>query len=137
MVELNDLIGVPFKNGGRDKSGYDCYGLAIEVYRRYGIELPDYTISAIDAARIDQEVATQKPFWVEVDRDHLIVPTMVVMRFNFGPLVNHTGVYIGNGLMIHTIQKRQVHVVSINDGYWSRRIAGFYVHPSQIKGEDK
>lgn len=40
-IELNDLIGIPYKDHGRDASGYDCYGLAIEVARRYGYKLND------------------------------------------------------------------------------------------------
>ena len=49
----DDLIGVPFVDGGRDaKSGLDCWGLVKEVFRRQGYEVPDYHISAIEAADI-------------------------------------------------------------------------------------
>lgn len=41
MIEINDLIGVPYKDHGRDKTGYDCYGLCIEVARRAGYRLDD------------------------------------------------------------------------------------------------
>ena len=42
-MNFNDLIGVPFKNRGRDiQDGFDCYGLVKEVYRRYGHEIPEY-----------------------------------------------------------------------------------------------
>ncbi|MCQ2486120.1 MAG: C40 family peptidase [Clostridia bacterium] len=41
MIELNDLIGTPYKDHGRDASGFDCYGLAIEVSRRFGYKLDD------------------------------------------------------------------------------------------------
>lgn len=40
-IFINDLLGVPYKDHGRDASGYDCYGLAIEVARRYGYQLND------------------------------------------------------------------------------------------------
>lgn len=39
----NSLIGVPFRFGGRDKSGVDCVGLVIVFYRLLGIDL-----SAVD-----------------------------------------------------------------------------------------
>ena len=43
MINYTDLIGVPFVNRGRDKNtGFDCYGLVKEVYRRYGYEIPEY-----------------------------------------------------------------------------------------------
>lgn len=41
-IEINDLIGTPYRDHGRDiKTGLDCYGLAIEVARRYGYKLKD------------------------------------------------------------------------------------------------
>ena len=43
MIDYSDLIGVPFKNQGRDKNiGLDCYGLVMEVYKKLGIQLPEY-----------------------------------------------------------------------------------------------
>lgn len=41
MIEINDLLGAPYKDHGRDVSGFDCYGLAIEVARRFGYKLND------------------------------------------------------------------------------------------------
>lgn len=47
MIKYDDLVGIPFRHKGRDaKVGLDCFGLAMELYRRNGIELidpvPDY-----------------------------------------------------------------------------------------------
>lgn len=36
-----DLIGIPFKAGGRSKRGIDCAGVASEILRRLGVEVPD------------------------------------------------------------------------------------------------
>ena len=56
-IKLDDLIGLPFIDGGRDPSvGFDCWGLSTEVFRRYGIELPDYKISCEDASRISRQI---------------------------------------------------------------------------------
>lgn len=41
-VEIKDLIGARFKSHGRTvAAGYDCYGLAIEISKRFGHSLPD------------------------------------------------------------------------------------------------
>jgi len=40
--EYLDLLGVPFKRGARGPDAYDCYGLAIEMFRRAGVVLPDF-----------------------------------------------------------------------------------------------
>ena len=41
IPDLSDLIGVPFTNHGSSVNGFDCYGLAIEVERRFGHKLYD------------------------------------------------------------------------------------------------
>lgn len=42
MIDVADLIGIPYKEKGRSKEeGFDCYGLAIEVMKRTGHILPD------------------------------------------------------------------------------------------------
>ena len=45
--------GVPFIDGGRDLSGWDCAGLVINAFRYcLGIELPDLAgVSALDATK--------------------------------------------------------------------------------------
>ena len=54
MGKLNDLIGGRFVNGGRSVAkGLDCWGLVMEVFRRYGVELPDFTVDAFACIAID------------------------------------------------------------------------------------
>lgn len=46
MIDVSDLIGVKYQGFGRSKeTGFDCYGLAIEVERRFGKELRDVIYS--------------------------------------------------------------------------------------------
>ena len=42
-LDISDLLKVPYKEAGRDKKGFDCYGLVIEVSKRLGHELVDFT----------------------------------------------------------------------------------------------
>lgn len=37
----DDLLAVPYKENGRDMSGMDCYGFAIECFSRVGKKLKD------------------------------------------------------------------------------------------------
>ena len=41
MIDVSDLIGVPYLDYGRTLEGLDCYGLAIEVEKRFGKKLQD------------------------------------------------------------------------------------------------
>lgn len=124
-IRLDDLIGVPFIDGGRDAAvGFDCWGLSIEVFRRYGIALPDYKISCEDASCINSQINTQKPYWQRCEGE-LPVPALVVIRF--ASYCDHTGVYIGQGRFIHTRQEVGVNIDRIAHPAWSRRIEGFYI----------
>ena len=131
---ITELIGVPFKDGGRDyKDGLDCYGLAKEVFKRYGITLPEFTVCCEDSDRIDGTIAEQRPLWVRCGEDkNLPVPSLVVIRFNQAVFCNHTGVYIGNGMFIHTRQKIGVNIEPIDSLVWKRRIEGFYVPSKEV-----
>lgn len=40
-MKYDDLLNIPFRRFGRDKSGFDCYGLALECCRRAGTPLRD------------------------------------------------------------------------------------------------
>ncbi len=119
-----DLLGKLFVNGGRGPDAYDCYGLAQEVFRRHGIELPDYRVSCEDASRINATIEQEKPLWTELDIP--VVPCLVVLRFN-SRFYNHVGVYIGKGRFIHTAKKTGVRIDRINDVYWKNRIEGYYL----------
>lgn len=55
---LADLIGVPYKENGRDLKGLDCYGLAIEVCKRYGKTLKDVYYNNHDIELADKYAPT-------------------------------------------------------------------------------
>ncbi|WP_188397650.1 C40 family peptidase [Sporomusa sp. GT1] len=122
---VEDLIGLPFIDGGRNPTvGLDCWGLSTEVFRRYGITLPDYKISCEDASRIHSEVNEQRPWWRRCEGD-IPVPALVVIRFTV--YCDHTGVYIGQGRFIHTRKRIGVNIDRIDNPAWANRIEGFYV----------
>ena len=124
-TQLNDLIGLPFIDGGRDPAiGLDCWGLSTEVFRRYGIELPDYKISCEDASRIHSEVQEQQSGWRRCEQE-TPVPALVVIRFTV--YCDHTGVYIGQGRFIHTRKGIGVNIDRVDSPAWAKRIEGFYV----------
>lgn len=129
MIDYDDLIGIPFINGGRDRNkGFDCYGLVMEVYRRCGISLPEYTADWDDEEKINSIVQREAgtTAWHRV-KAPLPVPCLVALRMGTPPgIVNHTGVYIGHGKFIHTRAKIGVCVSRIDSPAWRGVIEGFY-----------
>jgi len=120
-----DLLGVPFQNRGRDpKTGLDCYGLAIEVFRRHGIQLPEFWISCMDFSTIEKTMEEQKSRWVRVGID--VVPSIAVIRLR-SKHYNHVLINIGRGRFIHTRRNTGVQIERFDDLYWRNRYDGFYI----------
>lgn len=128
MINVNDLIGVPFVDGGRSKeTGFDCWGLVKEVYKRIGIDLFDFDISCREASLINGAIECHRQFWEKVNPyDRKNVPCLVVMRFNQPFFLNHTGVYLGNGLFIHTRERLGVNIDRVESPAWKKIIEGYY-----------
>ena len=111
MIDVSDLIGIPYKDHGRDLEGLDCYGLAIIVCERFGKKLQDVVYENHDEKLSDS--------WA---------PLLNVRRIDFikaGSLVEihvggtlHIGVALDNQIMIHA---------TINQGVRISKIAAYKV----------
>lgn len=126
---IDDLIGVPFVDGGRDAAtGLDCWGLVLVVFNRAGLLLPDYRIGCHDIDAIGVAVASERMLgrWRRWYHHDAPTPSLVAIRFNSPILVNHTGVYVGNGKFLHTRERTGVVVEPVNGPAWRHRIEGFY-----------
>ncbi|KEI92138.1 NlpC/P60 family protein [Clostridium botulinum] len=98
--------GTPYVWGGKDPSGFDCSGLVYYVYKNAaGIELPGNTYGQITKG-------------TPVSQNNLQPGDLV-----FTDNVEHVGIYVGNGQMIHAPQSGDVVKVSdIWNFYAGRRI---------------
>ena len=104
-INYADLIGVQFKNRGRDiTSGVDCYGLVMEVYRRFGIDLPEFTADFDDVEKINSLICTE-------------------------------AVKIGNGKFIHIRENIGVCIDHIESPAWRKVIVGFYEYIGDRNGK--
>ena len=81
ISDLTDIIGTPF-------SEMKCWDVVVEVYRRSGISLPEYT-----QIRMDE--------WREVREP---TPGSVLVFALYGKNLDHVGVYLGEGKFIHATE---------------------------------
>lgn len=118
------MLGKPFVSGGRGPDNYDCWGCAIAVYKRYGIELPDYPMSIYTAIEIANKINNEKQneFWHEIKEP--ITPCLIVMKMSCEAWANHIAVYIGNGQFIHAYRRSGVVIDKIKN--WKNYIVGYY-----------
>ena len=86
IEEAKRFLGVPYRWGGSDPAtGLDCSGFVQEVYENLGIKLPRVSR---DQARQGEPVASL----ADARPGDLVA---------FGSPVNHIGIYVGDGQMIH------------------------------------
>lgn len=103
-LSLADLIGVPYRQFGRDpKEGLDCTGLKIEFWRRLGVEISDPYDNHCTAEGEFVEVATKR-----------FGDTLCVDLRGDG-FEEHVAINLGIGLCIHVHRSRGVEVIPIRN----------------------
>ncbi len=122
-----EWLGTPYRYGGNDRSGVDCSGLTCNVFEQaVGIRLP-------------RTSAQQCEYGRTLERKSLAEGDLVFfVNKTGGKRINHVGLYIGDGKMIHASSSRGVMISSIEDGYWAERYyAGGRVLGSVTKADKK
>ena len=105
-------LGQPYRYGGEGTEGFDCSGLALYVHQQLGIGLP----------RTAREQRAQSG---ALDRSELQTGDLVF--FTMGPrlLVDHVGIYIGDGRFVHAPRAGSpVRVAQLDAAPFSRQFAG-------------
>ena len=105
-------LGQPYRYGGEGVEGFDCSGLALFVHQQLGIALP----------RTAREQRAQS---AALDRSELQQGDLVF--FTMGPrlLVDHVGVYVGEGRFIHAPRAGSpVRIARLDLSPFSRQFAG-------------
>lgn len=103
-------VGVPYRYGGADESGFDCSGLVHFAYRRAGKQVPRTTGS----------------LWRTLPR----VPTAKlrvgdVLFFRISGKVSHVGMYLGGRQFVHAPQSgRSVSIAKLDSPYYSQVYIG-------------
>lgn len=122
-MNLKDLIGVPYKARGRDKTGYDCYGLIIELSRRLGNQLPDVFYKNTNEKE-NAKTAEVLRYGLPVEKLSNLEDYCLLDIAYDGKTSTHIGMYIGDGQFIHATEKCGVCIENI--AKYAKIIKGFY-----------
>lgn len=108
--EATAWIGTPYVYAGHSKSGTDCSGLMMEVFRRsIGVRLP-------------RNSRMQHDYCIEVKRDNVLPGDLLFFATGRDRgRVSHVGLYIGDNRMIHASTSRGVIVSSLSESYYLGR----------------
>ena len=104
-------IGVRYKFGGSDPSGFDCSGYSSYVYKQIGIDLPHSA---------QQQYANGKRIGIKKAK-----PGDLVFFRITGWKISHVAIYLGDYKFIHAPSRgKNVSVDDIRKDYWHKRYAG-------------
>ncbi len=110
--DAHKYIGVPYKWGGSNSSGFDCSGLVSSVYRLNGMSIPRTSYQQFEAGKF-------------VSKANLKTGDLVFFITDNGKKINHVGIYIGNGKFIHAPGKgKRVSIADLNANYWTKVYKG-------------
>jgi cell wall-associated NlpC family hydrolase len=99
-------LGVPYRWGGADPSGFDCSGLIMYAFAQVGVSLPHHA-------------ASQYAMGVPVSQADL-QPGDLVFFHGLG----HAGIYVGGGSFVHAPRTGDVVKVSPISGWYAARWVG-------------
>jgi len=106
-----EFLGVPYRNGGSDPSGFDCSGFVQWVFGRHGLALP-------------REVRDQYQAGRSVDLDEVREGDLLFFE-TIARGASHVGIALGNGRFVHApSSKGVVRVEPYTASYWARRFVG-------------
>lgn len=106
------FLGIPYTWGGRSSFGYDCSGFVQMLYRQLGISL------ARDARQQIQDKRLR-----EIDCEELMTGDLLFWGTH-QEKVSHVGMYIGEGIFIHTSSRETkpwVRCSRLQDPEWAAK----------------
>ena len=127
-------VGIPFVDGGRERSGCDCWGLLRLVYREEaGIELPSYgEIGAHELMAISRELSRGMidQTWRRVDGEAPRFLDVAVMKRldKTGAVPVHVGVMLDRRRLLHVEVETDSVLIPANHPSIASRLVGFYRH---------
>lgn len=108
---IDSYMGSPYRRGGETKSGMDCSGLVVAVYRQYsGFKLPHDTRKLFKLVK-------------RIDKDNLAYGDLVFFSDGWFR-VSHVGIYVGNGKFVHSIEDFGVITSSLEEDYYKKKYLG-------------
>lgn len=122
-IDFSDLLGKGFEYGGRGPDTYDCYGLAREVSRRAGIELPEWE-SVCERIAIHGEIEKGKELFRQIPKPKpFCLATISILQ----PYTSHIGIVLGDcRRFLHILEKSSVTMERLDSTDWRGRVTGFW-----------
>jgi len=92
------FLKVPYVYGGASKSGFDCSGFTMYVYKKFGVSMSH---SALAQSKIGKAVKVDTKSSSSIKKNLQPGDLVFFLEYKTMDEVGHCGIYIGNGNFIH------------------------------------
>lgn len=106
-MKYEDLLAVPFKWGGRDKSGMDCWGVVVECCRRAGTPIADPFISLSGSISEDEAMRVRLK---KINAREAGSPAVGRILYCTAGKLSHVGYIAERGKLVHAVEGKGVRV---------------------------
>lgn len=133
MSWVNDYVGIPYRDQGRDERGCDCWGLARLIYgRELTLALPSY-LEAYPSALEREEVAALITQQVDARDWQKVSPPAPfdLLLLRYGRTGCHVGVFVDAERFLHIVAGEHSKIARRHDPRWRSREIGAYRHPAR------
>lgn len=107
IESIDSWLGTPYKYGSMTKSGTDCSGFTLNVYKE-SCNL-----------KLNRSAADQVNNVTLIDKDNLKFGDLVFFKIS-GNKVSHVGIYINDSKFAHASTKKGVTISDLNDAYYKK-----------------
>jgi cell wall-associated NlpC family hydrolase len=113
VLSAETFLGIPYYWGGiSDKTGFDCSGLTMAVYKLNGLNLPRTT---------NEQWTAGAP----VDMEHVADGDLVFFSVKKDDEISHVGIYIGDNNFIHAPgEGKIIQIDSLSAEYFQKHYLG-------------
>lgn len=111
IQEIIGWLGTPYTYGGKDKTGTDCSGFVMQVYK---------TVYQLNTARSANGIYEE---CIKVKREKLKQGELVFFKINTEN-VGHVGIFLQESYFIHASSSKGVMVSSLDLEYWTKYFVG-------------
>jgi cell wall-associated NlpC family hydrolase len=129
---VDSVVGTPYKTNGRTREdGLDCFGLALDFYRRFvGRELDQVQIAELPDDWFNQQqyndykrkLLIKHCSWLREPEPFCLV----LMAPRGEAEVNHLGVYLGEDRVLNTTKKTGALLTKLSALVRAKRVRGYF-----------
>lgn len=115
---MHRFIGIPFNDNEPSLSGANCYGLVQLFYRDHlGIVIP--SLIHVHSEHSNRVWATYlkeiSEHWESVEEPEMFDVVAMAHDMSHPRIVQHVGIYIGEGRVLHTLNKIGSHISKLSE----------------------